>query len=180
VSDPKLKSSATQITREVPNTFIEIPEAVDPSEFPLYEPIKKLEGNIQCTGEAEYVDDINVWLCYNLSLKCSLSKVNINHLTIYCLLSYRNPRENCMPPMLSLNMETAVLILAVLMPLKPWWVLELDRTVHQCRMDMANIFIVFKDGNCHKIWRYFLLFFCCALTLFNFLNFQVVPFQSYM
>jgi len=66
VSDPKLISSGTQISREVPNTFFEIPEPLS-SEFPLYEPIKKLEGNIQCTGEAEFVDDIQVYLITKFS-----------------------------------------------------------------------------------------------------------------
>jgi len=53
-------SSGTQITRVAPNTSIEIPDPLDLSDFPLYQPIKKLEGNIQCTGEAKYVDDIQV------------------------------------------------------------------------------------------------------------------------
>ena len=35
-----------------------VESAVNEDMFPITQPIKKLEGQIQCTGEAEYVDDI--------------------------------------------------------------------------------------------------------------------------
>jgi len=58
MAKPQLLSSATQISRGAPNTNVELPEPTNTDDYPLYAPIKKVEGNIQCTGEAEYVDDI--------------------------------------------------------------------------------------------------------------------------
>jgi len=64
VSDAALMSSSDQIERGIPRSKWEIPES-DPSQFPMQKPIKKLEGDIQCSGEAKYIDDTEVMkLCY--------------------------------------------------------------------------------------------------------------------
>lgn len=57
VSDPALESSSTQLDRGVPESYQEIPPG-DSSQYPVQEPVRKLEADIQCTGEAEYVDDV--------------------------------------------------------------------------------------------------------------------------
>ena len=55
-ADPKLQSAATQIVRGVSSgsqTF-----ETDPTLYPVNKPIPKLEGKVQCTGEAKYINDI--------------------------------------------------------------------------------------------------------------------------
>lgn len=54
--DNSLVSGATQIDRGVSKGTITY--ETDPDQYPMQQPIHKLEGQIQCTGEAEYVDDI--------------------------------------------------------------------------------------------------------------------------
>ncbi|TRY76734.1 hypothetical protein TCAL_11871 [Tigriopus californicus] len=54
--DSSLVSGATQIDRGVSRGTVTYD--TDPSQYPMQQPIHKLEGQIQCTGEAEYVDDI--------------------------------------------------------------------------------------------------------------------------
>ncbi|XP_059083877.1 uncharacterized protein LOC131881124 isoform X2 [Tigriopus californicus] len=53
---PNLKSAATQISRGVSSGAQDF--TPNQEEFPIGEPIEKLEAKVQCTGEAEYVDDI--------------------------------------------------------------------------------------------------------------------------
>ncbi len=56
---PELTSSIGQLLweRNVPQSYQEYTQG-DESEYPMYQPVTKLEGKVQCTGEAEYVDDI--------------------------------------------------------------------------------------------------------------------------
>ena len=57
VSDPKLKSaSQRELPRGVSKGKQSYPNFED--EWPMYQPIPKLESKSQCTGEAEYVGDI--------------------------------------------------------------------------------------------------------------------------
>lgn len=53
---PNLSSAATQIDRGVSSGAQDF--TPNQENFPIGEPIEKLEAKIQCTGEAEYVDDI--------------------------------------------------------------------------------------------------------------------------
>ena len=57
MSDPALKSSAQrELPRGVSKGVQSYPNFED--EWPMYQPIPKLESKSQCTGEAEYIDDI--------------------------------------------------------------------------------------------------------------------------
>ena len=57
VSDPALKSSAQrELPRGVSKGVQSYPNFED--EWPMYQPIPKLESKSQCTGEAEYIGDI--------------------------------------------------------------------------------------------------------------------------
>ena len=57
VSDPALKSSSQrELPRGVSKGHQSYPNFED--EWPLYQPIPKLESKSQCTGEAEYIGDI--------------------------------------------------------------------------------------------------------------------------
>ena len=58
VSDPKLISaSQRELPRGVSKGSQSFPSFED--EWPLYQPIRKLESKSQCTGEAEYIGDIS-------------------------------------------------------------------------------------------------------------------------
>ena len=53
---PKLRSGGVGLKREVSRgqqTY-----STDPAEYPIGEPVQKLEGKAQCSGEAQYADDI--------------------------------------------------------------------------------------------------------------------------
>ena len=53
---PDVRSSASQLHRGVSSgrhSFV-----TDPDNFPVGEDVQKLEGQIQCSGEAQYVDDV--------------------------------------------------------------------------------------------------------------------------
>ena len=55
-ASPKLRSGGADLKREVSRgqqTY-----STDPTEYPIGEPVQKLEGKVQCSGEAEYADDI--------------------------------------------------------------------------------------------------------------------------
>ena len=55
-ADPTLRSGGSVISRGVSKGTQNY--NTDPSLYPLNQPLGKLEGKIQCSGEAEYVDDI--------------------------------------------------------------------------------------------------------------------------
>ena len=55
VSVPGLQSAATQIERVASTGQSEY--ETDPAEYPLNQPVDKLEGQSQCTGEAKFADD---------------------------------------------------------------------------------------------------------------------------
>lgn len=55
-ADRTLRSGGSVIHRGVSRGTQDY--STDPSLYPLNQPIGKLEGKIQCSGEAEYVDDI--------------------------------------------------------------------------------------------------------------------------
>eukprot|EP00095_Tigriopus_kingsejongensis_P005797 maker-scaffold88_size394946-snap-gene-2.26 protein:Tk05797 transcript:maker-scaffold88_size394946-snap-gene-2.26-mRNA-1 annotation:"hypothetical protein DAPPUDRAFT_313254" len=55
-ADPTLQSAATQLDRGVSHGTQEF--ETNPDNYPVGEPVEKLEAKVQCTGEAEYVDDI--------------------------------------------------------------------------------------------------------------------------
>ncbi len=59
LGDSTLSSSITQLSweRGVPQSSQEYTDG-DDTQSPLYQRVTKLEGKIQCTGEAEYVDDL--------------------------------------------------------------------------------------------------------------------------
>ena len=55
-ASPRLRSGGADVQREVSRgqqTY-----STDPTEYPIGEPVQKLEGKVQCSGEAEYADDI--------------------------------------------------------------------------------------------------------------------------
>lgn len=55
-ADPRLQSGSIQIQRGLSSGQQHY--ETDPSLYPVNKPIPKIEGESQCTGEAEYVDDI--------------------------------------------------------------------------------------------------------------------------
>ena len=58
VSDPKvISASQRELPRGVSKGSQSFPSFED--EWPLYQPIRKLESKSQCTGEAEYIGDIS-------------------------------------------------------------------------------------------------------------------------
>ena len=59
LSDNTLSSSIGQMSweRTVPESLVELTSGTADT-YPLSQDVKKLEGEIQCSGEAQYVDDI--------------------------------------------------------------------------------------------------------------------------
>ena len=52
----RLRSGGADLKRDVSRG--QQAYSTDPAEYPIGEPVQKLEGKAQCSGEAEYADDI--------------------------------------------------------------------------------------------------------------------------